>query len=205
VILLTAIGEAAQPATLACPPGMERQSHKPDDKSLTAQWCRDPKTGLREGPMRILRDNGSVEADAQYRDGKLEGPYRIYGADGQVALITTYAKGIKLEERMTRAGFETIIREQNAQAEKDGKNWRMALVDDHTARYTVRVSAPFSWFTDAQETRARLLADPRLCALFGIPAGLHTVIARYENGRGEELATIPLTRADCARTRERAE
>ena len=182
---------------MTCPAGSELRSG--ERKSLLVEYCRDSRSGLREGPFRILRKDGGLEAEGTYRAGKLDGGYRMYNQDGEVAWLIEYARGERRSERLTRAGLEDIVREQNAQARKDGKNWQIAVRDEHTLEYIVTMRAPFSWvFTpDEGAMRERLLAEPVICKMFDMPANLQTIVARYVDGDSEDLLAVPIQRSAC--------
>ncbi len=197
-LLLPVCTFAAQPAPLACPAGSTPRSVPIDEGKARVENCRDSKTDQRVGRMRVVRNNGFIEAEGQYRNGKLDGRYIVHAEDGSVHSVIQYVDGKKVDEKLTRRAIDKIFAEQNAIAQEKGKRWRIKMLDDYTAQYTIRVEAPFSWFPmNEDEMHGKLVSEPAMCAMFDLPADIRGLVARYEKSDGEELTTVNITPADC--------
>jgi hypothetical protein len=190
---------AAQPAPLACPAGTSLRTVPYGKENARIETCHDLKTKLRSGPTRVVRNDGIVLSEGQNRNDKRHGRFVLYDDDGKAQLVSQYVDGEIVDKKMTRRGMDKVLAEQSAIAKKKGKRWRQEMLDDHTVLITVVVQAPYSWVSlDPEKMREKLLSEAAMCRMFSLPADLRRVIARYENSDGQELATVMLTRTDCA-------
>jgi hypothetical protein len=87
----TRLGRA--PEERPCPPGTERAIA--ESPSGREQWCRRGGPGLRHGPYRAWHDNGRIQAEGGFADGRPDGRWRFFYANGRRLLDGEYRDGTK--------------------------------------------------------------------------------------------------------------
>lgn len=188
------------PAPFSCPAGAKLEKRPHSSEPTQIELCRDPATDLREGPYREIGKNGLVLTEGHYRADKLDGELRLYDEQGRLTHVARFSNGNQLEMRVMRLGMEGVARMLNAKAHKNGQNWQMAVRDEHTMEYILNMGTKSEQFTpDAEVMRGRLVADGRICELFGKIANMQSVIARYVDGGGKDLLVVPVRRSDCGK------
>ena len=87
---------AAADEPLACPPGTTLKRDKPPSLNL---WCRNA-AGVRHGPFLGRFDNGAVHTRGQSRDGKKEGWWRHWNAEGVQVSEYEYSNDFRISRRL---------------------------------------------------------------------------------------------------------
>jgi hypothetical protein len=196
LLIISAVGLGSGPPPLTCPPGAKLESRALQGRASTAEFCRDRKSGWREGPYREIAANGVILKQAHYKADKLDGQMRSFDERGQLKSVSEYSAGTLVVSRMTQAAMEEVARKMNARARKAGETWRLSVRDEHTMVQTTPVAATSS-LLDAETVRARAVADPRVCGMFRHVMNLETMVARYVDEVGQERLVVPIRRSDC--------
>jgi antitoxin component YwqK of YwqJK toxin-antitoxin module len=87
----TRLGRA--PEERPCPPGTERAVA--ESPSGRERWCRRGGTGLRHGPYLAWHDNGPIQVEGGFSDGRQDGRWRLFYANGRRLLDGEYRDGMK--------------------------------------------------------------------------------------------------------------
>ena len=182
----------------SCPPGTKVEKRPHSSQPVQIEFCRDPKTGLREGPFRETARTGVVASEGNYRADKLHGEYRIYDGGGLLTHIVQFSNGMEIDTRLTRAGMENTFRMLNEKFSKNGQAIRLAVRDEQTVEYIYTTSTRFTEpAQDEKFARERLVAEGSMCKVFASFSNVQTLIARYVDEDGKELLLVPLRRVDC--------
>jgi hypothetical protein len=189
---------ASGPAKFSCPPGTKLEKRPHTSEPVQVELCRDPRTGLREGPYRETARTGLVWSEGSYRHDKLHGEYRIYDDAGRLTHVVQYSNGQEVGTRLTRAGMENTFRTLNEKFRKNGQKMFLAVRDDHTVEYVTATTTRFSQpARDEKFMRERLVAEGSLCKMFTTYSNIQAIIARYVDDQGGDLLVVPVRRADC--------
>lgn len=92
IVLLASAPGAAGAEDFSCPDGTEKRGAAPPEGGKL--WCQLP-DGTQEGPSLSFYDDGTRRAEAHFEAGELDGSYREWHRNGQVALEVRYNGGKK--------------------------------------------------------------------------------------------------------------
>jgi len=191
--LLTFSTLASAAAPLECPKGTRLES-KNDG---TAQFCVDTATGLKEGPERQTRPNGSVEGEGANHAGKKHGVARTYAEDGTLMAEMEYQQGELKTMHMTPAGLRYQVDRINKQYLANKEPYHLSLSDERTLVWDTIVEreAP-STPDEKKKFRDTFRGNRAVCRMFS-GMGLGSITFRVLTTKGTELDTFTTTAADC--------
>jgi hypothetical protein len=139
----TEIRDAAMEGELVCPGGGELRGHAPPDGNQI--WCEID--GVKHGPAVTFayRDHprNFVSFTGSYRDGRLHGPYVVWGKDGMPWDSGEYGNGRRLSSSRSGTG-----REQRARSLREAMPAAVAFIAGlvvllmHGGKVAARISVP---------------------------------------------------------------
>jgi hypothetical protein len=191
LLAVSAIASAATP--LACPKGTRLESRN----NGTWEFCVDAATGLKEGPERQSRPNGSLEGEGTNHAGKREGVARVYGDDGTLMAEMHYEKGEMKSMHMTLAGLRYQTDKQNARYVAASKPYHLSVIDERTLVLDVKVASETPPGPDeTKRFHDQFRGDPDVCRIFpGL--GIDAIQFRILTAKATQIAKFTLTAAEC--------
>lgn len=196
---LPATSLAVGPDKFSCPAGTKVEKRPHASKPIKLEYCRDPKTGFREGPYREIAGTGLVAAEGSYRGNKIDGDYRVFDEAGRLTQVIQFSNGEFVSSRLTRIGLENSFRKVNDRLIKEGKKTRVAVIDEGTVEYVITTEVRLDQPEHEEAARRLLLKDENFCNMIGIDGNLQTIIVRYVDEQRTPLLVVPIRRADCAK------
>lgn len=191
LVTVSLVASAATP--LECPKGTRLESR--DGGAF--EFCVDSSTGLKEGPERQFRPNGSLAAEGVNRADKPEGVVRLYGEDGILMGEMLYENGRVKSTHMTLAGLRYQADRQNARFRAANKAYLISVIDERTLMWDMRVehSAPLS--PDEKAIMRDLFQkDPDRCRILA-GMGVETINFRILSPKAELLDQFALSASEC--------
>lgn len=195
--LSSTLALAAEP--LHCPSGT-RLAFETSVKQIRTESCVLADSGVKQGPARELRPDGTLVATGTNNNGKPDGIARIYNEQEVLMGELTYDHGNVTGQHFTLTGLEGYANEMNERLRAEHKPYTVRAINEATLGVDFR-------FADASaRTGGDRLADfqrhvlKSFCALFGgTRRQLQTIRIQVFNAREETPQTdYPMTRADCA-------
>jgi hypothetical protein len=190
---------SADQILLKCPEGTALRVHVSKKDGLRSEVCFDPRTKLKEGPTRLLRDDGSVAAEWPYRHSKMHGEARSYTEKGELEYVIEFRDGEEITRRLTLAGLRNVIDMSNA--DRNGRHpGEATVIDERTVRFTFTILDPLPAdpFPDRDEIERKLVESGDMCGMFTIPgAQIETVVVRSVSEAGDLLMEMKLSPDQC--------
>jgi hypothetical protein len=198
--VLGAAALAAEP--LVCPAGTKRQSGAGDLKGGLKEWCVDSSTGLKEGPERQFRADGSLLATSTNSHGKAHGTGDLYGGNGEKIGESTFdEKGVLVSQRMTLEGLKSVVNHVNKVSREQKRPFILEAIDLHTLAFEVRHESAIPNEGFDRYLRENPPRNPEICQMFQIQGvNIETIRVHYVNGKQETLGRTTIARDDCAAT-----
>jgi hypothetical protein len=195
-MMVVVAGVGAEHAPLACPAGTEaRESTDPD--AGRQQFCVDPKTGMKEGPVVQWHDNGKLAIEGSHLNDKIHGKSRYYAPSGELMIEAEFEHGQQVKGRLTAAGLRQMQGNLETRATMHSMLVQVSIPEDWTLRYDVTDVAaemPPELKTEKAE-ESRVMA----CEIFRSPFDNDFVVQlRHVDGAGKVLREKKLLRKDCA-------
>jgi len=78
---------------IACGPNLKTIEVHNDAGQITESYTQDPDTELKEGKSYLYYEDGSVQTESDYKQGKLDGERKLFDANGQIEVIERYKAG----------------------------------------------------------------------------------------------------------------
>ena len=180
-------GEPAPRAKSFCPPDADQVGAEPPGGGVV--WCEDG-DGLKQGPYRSWYDNGELEEEGQYQDGKRVGVWRFFDEKGELKGTRTFQFRVSVKlcvfERSSRRGLDgalvvvTNLETGDSTTTTTDPTGR-ATVQVDSGRGRVEVIGPFP----RPEIHVELTGGART-----IPVGLESAVVQRIVQRGSRLSGV---------------
>lgn len=178
---------------------MERRSGAGDLKGGLKEWCLDPKTGLKEGPERQMRADGSLLESHTNRHGKAHGTGDLYGENGEKIGVATFDEnGTLVSQRMTLDGLKSVVKFVNKKAAGQQVPFRIEVIDLHNLDFEVLLEGKTPNEAADRYIRENAPRNPQICQMFHIQGvSIETIRVRYVNEKKEILSQLTIARDEC--------
>jgi hypothetical protein len=131
VAVLFANGSAFALAPLECPAGTRLESSV-DAERHRSEWCVRTDNGVRHGPQRELRADGTVAILGMNVDGEKHGTARLYDEKGVLLTEMVFEHDRITSDHMTLAGLQRIMAQMNERAHAKNMPTTFRAIDEAT-------------------------------------------------------------------------